>query len=50
MTTQRPCLRANPYVLRICEYYIPDFSNWKEYEYDAFEAEFAKLLRHLKAT
>jgi len=30
------------------EYYIPDFSNWKSY--DAFEAEFAKLLRDLKAT
>ena len=29
------------------EYYIPDFSNWKD---DcAFEAEFAKLLRDLKA-
>jgi hypothetical protein len=30
------------------EYYIPDFSNWKDH--DAFEAEFAKLLRDLKAT
>jgi hypothetical protein len=30
------------------EFYIPDFSNWKDY--DAFEAEFAKLLRALKAT
>jgi len=30
------------------EYYIPDFSNWKTS--DAFEAEFAKLLRHLKST
>ena len=29
------------------EYYIPDFSNWKDH--DAFEAEFAKLLRDLKA-
>lgn len=30
------------------EYYIPDFSNWKEH--DAFEIEFSKLLRDLKTT
>lgn len=30
------------------EYYIPDFSNWKDH--DAFETEFAKLLRDLRAT
>jgi hypothetical protein len=30
------------------EYYIPNFSNWKEQ--DAFEKEFAKLLRDLKAS
>ncbi len=30
------------------EYYIPDFSNWKDH--DSFESEFAKLLRDLKAT
>src|SRR6185295_13444705 len=30
------------------EYYIPDFSNWKDH--DSFEKEFAKLLRDLKAT
>lgn len=30
------------------EYYIPDFSNWKDR--DSFEREFAKLLRDLKAT
>jgi len=30
------------------EYYIPDFSNWKDH--DAFEREFAKLLRDLRAT
>jgi TIR domain/Pentapeptide repeats (8 copies) len=30
------------------EYYIPDFSNWKDD--DAFEREFAKLLRDLQAT
>jgi len=30
------------------EYYIPDFSDWKDH--DAFEQEFAKLLRDLKAT
>ncbi len=29
------------------EFYIPDFSNWKDH--DAFEAEFAKLPRALKA-
>ena len=29
------------------KYYIPDFSNWKDY--DGFEAEFAKLLRDLRA-
>jgi hypothetical protein len=29
------------------EYYIPDFSNWKDH--DSFEKEFAKLLRDLKA-
>jgi len=30
------------------EYYIPDFSSWKNH--DSFEAEFAKLLRDLRAT
>jgi uncharacterized protein YjbI with pentapeptide repeats len=30
------------------EYYIPDFSNWKDH--DSFEKEFAKLLRDLRAT
>ena len=30
------------------EFYIPDFSNWKDH--DLFEAEFAKLLRDLRAT
>jgi len=30
------------------EYYVPDFSNWKDQ--DAFEAEFSKLLRDLRAT
>ena len=30
------------------EYYIPDFSNWKDH--DSFESEFAKLLRDLRAT
>jgi uncharacterized protein YjbI with pentapeptide repeats len=33
--------------IELREYYIPDFSNWKDH--DAFEAEFAKLLRDLKA-
>lgn len=30
------------------EYYIPDFSDWKDH--DSFESEFAKLLRDLRAT
>lgn len=30
------------------EYYIPDFSNWKDH--DVFEREFGKLLRDLKST
>jgi len=34
--------------IELREYYIPDFSNWKDHE--AFEAEFAKLLRDLRAT
>lgn len=29
------------------EYYIPDFSNWRDH--DSFEAEFAKLVRDLRA-
>ena len=29
------------------EYFIPDFSNWKDH--DAFEQAFARLLRDLKA-
>ena len=32
----------------IREYYIPDFSNWKDH--DAFEAAFARLLRDLRAS
>lgn len=31
----------------IREYFIPDFSNWKQH--DAFEAAFARLLRDLRA-
>jgi TIR domain len=34
--------------IELREYYIPDFTKWKDH--DAFEAEFAKLLRDLKAT
>jgi len=34
--------------VEVREYYIPDLSNWKDH--DAFEVEFAKLLRALKAT
>ena len=30
------------------EYYIPDFSNWKDH--NSFEREFAKLLQALMAT
>jgi uncharacterized protein YjbI with pentapeptide repeats len=33
--------------VEIREYFIPDFSNWKDH--DTFEAGFAKLLRDLKA-
>ncbi|HET8782251.1 MAG TPA: toll/interleukin-1 receptor domain-containing protein, partial [Pyrinomonadaceae bacterium] len=34
--------------IEIREFYIPDFSNWKDHDY--FEKEFAKLLRDLKAS
>lgn len=34
--------------IEVREYYIPDFSNWKEH--DAFEKEFDRLLRDLKAS
>lgn len=33
--------------IELREYYIPDFSNWNDQ--GAFDAEFAKLLRDLKA-
>ena len=33
--------------VEVREYYIPDFSNWRDH--DAFEKEFVKLLRDLKA-
>jgi hypothetical protein len=33
--------------VEVREYFIPDFSNWKEH--DAFEAAFQRLLRDLKA-
>ena len=33
--------------VEIREYFIPDFSNWKDH--DAFEAAFARLLKDLKA-
>jgi hypothetical protein len=33
--------------VEVREYFIPDFSNWKEH--DAFETAFAKLLRDLRA-
>jgi uncharacterized protein YjbI with pentapeptide repeats len=33
--------------IELREYYIPDFSNWKDHE--TFESEFTKLLRDLKA-
>jgi hypothetical protein len=34
--------------VEVREYYIPNFSNWKDH--DVFEAEFAKLLYDLRAT
>lgn len=33
--------------IEVREFYVPDFSNWKDH--DVFEAEFAKLLRDLRA-
>jgi hypothetical protein len=33
--------------VEIREYFIPDFSNWKEH--DSFEAAFQRLLKDLKA-
>ena len=33
--------------VEIREYFIPDFSNWKDH--DAFESSFARLLKDLKA-
>ena len=33
--------------VEIREYFIPDFSNWKDH--DSFEAAFARLLKDLKA-
>jgi len=33
--------------VEIREYFIPDFSNWKDH--DAFESGFARLLRDLRA-
>jgi hypothetical protein len=33
--------------VEVREYFIPDFSNWKEH--DSFEAAFSRLLRDLKA-
>jgi hypothetical protein len=34
--------------VKIREYFIPDFSNWKSH--DDFETAFARLLRDLKST
>lgn len=34
--------------IELREYYIPDFSNWKDH--DSFESEFGKLLRDLRAS
>jgi hypothetical protein len=31
----------------VCEYFIPDFSNWKDH--DAYKVAFDRLLRDLKA-
>jgi uncharacterized protein YjbI with pentapeptide repeats len=39
--------RGKDLAVELREYYIPDFSNWKDH--DAFEAEFGKLLRALRA-
>ena len=42
-----PRARARTWPKRSVEYFIPDFSNWKDH--DAFEKAFARLLRDLKA-
>jgi hypothetical protein len=42
------CLPAKDLATEIREYYIPDFTAWKDH--DAFEAAFARLLRDLKDT
>ena len=36
----------NDLAVEVREFYIPDFSNWKDH--DAFGAEFAKLLHYLR--
>jgi hypothetical protein len=38
---------ARNLAVELREYFIPDFSNWKEH--DQFEASFARLLQDLKA-
>jgi hypothetical protein len=38
---------AKDLAVEIREYFIPDFTNWKDH--DAFETAFARLLRDLKA-
>jgi hypothetical protein len=38
-------IRGKDWAVEVREYYIPDFSDWKDH--DAFEAEFAKLQKAL---
>jgi len=33
--------------MEVCEYFIPDFSNWKDH--DAFESAFSRLKKDLEA-
>ena len=40
--------RAEDLAAEIRQYFIPDFSNWKDH--DSFEAGFARLLRDLRAS
>ena len=34
-------------LMKSCEYYVPDFSNWKDH--DCYKKELEKLLRDLRA-
>ena len=46
-TRQPPLFPSAASAVELREYFIPDFSNWKDH--DAFEAAFARLLKDLRA-